>query len=269
LPQLRTLTGTVLLVDPDPLARAATAAEIEHLGLTVYAASGAADALAWCERTSTRVDILMTETPLPSMSGCELAERVGRLKPGVRCLFSTSTDHPALCEEIRTTVLVKPFEHQELVASLAELLSGSSAADEPVDSAAGVASYAPSTAARTILVVEDYAPTRLAISDALADAGHETVTVANVGEALRSARRMPVLDLLLCDARLPDGDGADLVRAVREIHSAARIILMSGASAPSRPRSAPPDAFLSKPFDLDTLVSTVDRVLGQPAGSGR
>lgn len=72
-----------------------------------------------------------------------------------------------------------------------------------------------------ILYVEDEAPNRALLRAVVARAGDATVRSATLLEApdLATARHVlatePV-DLVLLDVRLPDGNGLDLARAIRD-----------------------------------------------------
>jgi len=68
-----------------------------------------------------------------------------------------------------------------------------------------------------VLLVEDHADTRLALEKFLKALGHRTKVAQNMAEALLlgSAEREKI-DLLLSDIRLPDGDGWELLRQLRE-----------------------------------------------------
>ncbi|MFC0284608.1 response regulator [Camelimonas abortus] len=67
----------------------------------------------------------------------------------------------------------------------------------------------------TVLLVEDDAPTRERLRDALAGAsGFEVTEAGAVGEA-RAALARATPRVLLTDLKLPDGHGVDLIREVR------------------------------------------------------
>jgi len=79
----------------------------------------------------------------------------------------------------------------------------------------------------SVLVVEDDAPTRWRIVDALAQTGEFSVSeAANLGEA-RAALASAVPRVLLTDLQLPDGHGSDLIRAMRVRHPDMEIMVIS------------------------------------------
>jgi CheY-like chemotaxis protein len=126
-----------------------------------------------------------------------------------------------------------------------------------------------------VLHVEDEAPNR-----ALLRAVFSRTTVAAVREAtlleapdLETARRLlgeERVDVLLLDVRLPDGNGLDLARSLRD-HGPQRpvVIVMSASVLPSERDTAftsGADYFLAKPYVPADLVSLVAEQLR--AGEG-
>lgn len=78
-----------------------------------------------------------------------------------------------------------------------------------------------------VLLVEDDAPTRWRLQDALGAAGEFAVTaVATVTEA-RSHLCEAVPRVLLTDLQLPDGHGLDLIRETRHRHPETEIMVIS------------------------------------------
>ncbi|MFD1272385.1 PleD family two-component system response regulator [Streptomyces kaempferi] len=78
----------------------------------------------------------------------------------------------------------------------------------------------------TVLVVDDVADDRLAMSALLRRAGHEVVPVATAADALRALgtrlREGTLPDVLLVQVDLPDMTGFELCRGSRRIRSWAR-----------------------------------------------
>jgi DNA-binding response OmpR family regulator len=110
-----------------------------------------------------------------------------------------------------------------------------------------------------ILVVDDDETICELLDIALTDEGHEVRCAQTIGRALELIReRAP--DVILFDMRLPDGDGGQLVARYRELpHTGARLIAVSAISN-LREEAAEigVDAALSKPFDLENLLTLVD-----------
>jgi DNA-binding response OmpR family regulator len=114
----------------------------------------------------------------------------------------------------------------------------------------------------SLLVVEDD-PDLLALLELfLSEAGH-AVRIAPDGRAAleRVAERMP--DLILLDMRLPVMNGWEFARAFAQRHGRAApiIVLTAAENAQLRAAEIGADGWLAKPFDLDAVLSLVDRIL--------
>jgi DNA-binding response OmpR family regulator len=72
----------------------------------------------------------------------------------------------------------------------------------------------------TILVVEDHRPTRMFLADNLAADGYDLLEAESAAEAQRHMER-GYPDLAIVDLGLPDEDGLELLRLVRETDRAA------------------------------------------------
>lgn len=79
----------------------------------------------------------------------------------------------------------------------------------------------------SVLIVEDDAPTRWRISDALShEAEFQVVEAATLFEA-RQCVQASVPDVLLVDLQLPDGNGMELIRDVRQRSADTEIMVIS------------------------------------------
>jgi len=103
-----------------------------------------------------------------------------------------------------------------------------------------------------ILVVEDHADTRQGMALFLGVLGHQARFAQGLQEALGlAAVEEEPFDLLLCDLQLPDGDGWELLRCLREANRApAWAIALSGWGSDAdvaRSQAAGFRAHLAKP----------------------
>ena len=117
----------------------------------------------------------------------------------------------------------------------------------------------PSQTASTLrpfaLIVEDEQDTADAYREALRFSNVRALTVPTGRDALRLANEL-VPDLIILDYRLPDVHGRELCRAIRDNADLAHIpILVVTASPQDDPDSECPDAVLTKPCLLPTLLA--------------
>jgi signal transduction histidine kinase len=119
------------------------------------------------------------------------------------------------------------------------------------------------TGAARLLIVDDEAAQRHALSETLQVQGFETVGCGNAEAALAELRQRPV-DLLLTDLMMPGTDGIGLLRAAREIDPMLVVIIMTGegtiATAVEAMRSGAFD-YILKPFKLSAILPVLSRAL--------
>jgi two-component system cell cycle sensor histidine kinase/response regulator CckA len=121
----------------------------------------------------------------------------------------------------------------------------------------------------TVMLVEDDDPVRIFGARALRNKGY-TVIEARSGEAALELIRggAEKIDLLITDVVMPRLDGPGLIRQVREIHPAIKVIFISGyAEDEFRQRLDRDHAihFLPKPFSLKQLAGKVKEVMNDEA----
>ena len=114
-----------------------------------------------------------------------------------------------------------------------------------------------------ILLVEDHDPTRAVLAHLLARRNHHVVTASNVKEALALGHANE-FDVLVTDIGLPDGSGYDLMEAFDK-GGLVRGIALTGFGMEDdfeRSQKAGFDAHLTKPVQIGTLESALERMKG-------
>src|SRR6476619_1567351 len=113
-----------------------------------------------------------------------------------------------------------------------------------------------------LLLVEDHGDTARALARLLENRGFTTKTAPNIATALEAVGRED-FDLFLCDLGLPDGNGVDFIRKVRETWKTPAIALTGFGMQEDieRAQKAGFDAHLTKPVNLQKLEATMWRLL--------
>ena len=122
----------------------------------------------------------------------------------------------------------------------------------------------------TILLVDDDALIRRALTLALERIGHAVLTAENGLEGARQAREAAI-DLAIVDIHMPEMDGLELLVQLRATAPTLPVIVMSGGDQ-TRDLSLLKDvkllgatAALAKPFSLDELYGLVAAALAARA----
>jgi two-component system response regulator AtoC len=115
----------------------------------------------------------------------------------------------------------------------------------------------------TILIADDEAAMRRNLSDVLHEEGFETIEAANGTQALHLAiERMP--DLVLLDFKMPELDGLQVLKHIKERNSSVPVILFTAYGTSERPIEAMKLGaydYVEKPFDLEELLLIIHRAL--------
>jgi len=120
-----------------------------------------------------------------------------------------------------------------------------------------------------ILVVEDDAALREALTDTLELAGQRVVSAEN-GEAALALLGREKVDMVLSDVQMPGMDGHELLRRVKAVRPGIPFILMTAYGQIDRAVEAMRDGaadYLPKPFEPDRLMAVVARYLPAPDGN--
>ena len=120
----------------------------------------------------------------------------------------------------------------------------------------------PVASGRRVLVCDDELQILRALKLVLRAEGYEVVTAANMEEALDVAALSPV-NAAIVDLLLPDGDGIELCRRLREWSSMPIIVLSAVGEAEEKVRAlrGGADDYITKPFGRDELVARLEAVL--------
>lgn len=112
---------------------------------------------------------------------------------------------------------------------------------------------------QTLLIVDDDAPLRNRLARAMESRGFIVTTAASVAEGLEAADDAPPAYAVV-DLRLEDGNGLEVVEALRNARSDIRIVMLTGygniAAAVVAVKSGAID-FLSKPADADQIAAAL------------
>lgn len=119
-----------------------------------------------------------------------------------------------------------------------------------------------SAAPPKILIVDDEPPIRKLLRLGLDAHGYEVLEATNGKTALAMLAKSP--DLVILDLGLPDVQGLDLLRKLRELHEGLPIVVLSSRSDEAGKVEAldlGADDYVTKPFGMDELVARIRAAL--------
>jgi len=116
----------------------------------------------------------------------------------------------------------------------------------------------------TLLVVDDDADLREVVALAVQREGRRVVEAEDGREALDHILAQGTPDLILLDMNMPVMNGWELARELRArgLWRAPVIVITAAHDAERSAKEIGATGYLSKPFDVRTLISTVQRYLG-------
>nr|CRH05973.1 putative Response regulator receiver protein [Candidatus Magnetococcus massalia] len=120
-----------------------------------------------------------------------------------------------------------------------------------------------------ILVIEDDELFGIYLEEILSEAGHTMILAKNGQEGLKR-RQEGRFDLILTDIIMPEKDGIELLRDLRNMSPQPKIITMSGGGHGIFPGDVLPitkmlgaDYTLTKPFTKNELLPVIDSLLAK------
>ena len=116
-----------------------------------------------------------------------------------------------------------------------------------------------------ILVIDDQKVIGDLFDFTLGFGGHTISVVTNLQEALDCIRDKQI-DLVFLDMVMPDKDGIEVLKEIRQISSDLPVIVMSGYSVEDKKEKAiklGAKGFLKKPFELDDIKRVIKSAIGK------
>jgi len=259
----------VLIVADDAIARDATERLLASDGVELITAATAGEALD--QLAATTFDCVVLDLELPDRSGLEL---LADMAHGEQYAFPpvivysgralTQDEHRAL-ERLSHSIVIKGARSPERLLDEVTLFLHQVEARLPPDRRRMLRDARGRDAAldgRRILVAEDDVRNVFALTNVLEPCGAAVEIARNGREALDLLAARPDVDLVLMDIMMPEMDGLEATRRIRQDARFARlpvIALTAKAMADDRERclAAGANDYIAKPLDVDKLLSLV------------
>ncbi len=239
---------TVLVVeDQDEVRRLAVAVLKSFRYRTLEARSGG-EALVVAENYHGPIHLLLTDVVMPQVTGKQLADRLTVLRSEMKVLYMSGYTADVISRQgvldSGIECIQKPFTPEALGLNVRKVLG------EPQPRG-------------SVLVVDDEESIRKLFTRILTRAGYE-VNVAADGDQAEKILGAGSYDLMITDLVMPNREGIETIRAIRQIYPGLKIIAVSGAFGGRFLKTAAmlgADATLTKPVGPDHLVETVRNAL--------
>jgi DNA-binding NtrC family response regulator len=242
---------SLLVVDDEPDICANMADILRDAG---YRVDVAHDGLAALELVrQRRYDLALLDLKMPGMDGLELYRRIKQMGSGTVAIivtaYATSETAASALAAGAIRVLAKPVDLGQLLHLI------DTALDEPL-----------------VMLVDDDRDLCDSLWDLLRERGYR-VCLAHDGQQAAVRLKETSFHVVLIDMKLPDGDGQDLFRLVRQANPQARTVLITGFRSEveqviRQVQAEGADAVCYKPFDMDHLLHTVQSLAESRQRSG-
>ena len=244
-----------------------------------------------------RFDVLVTDFAMPGLSGADLIEQAGQIRPQLKALVITGYPNADGLAELppHTTILAKPFRRATLLAAVSSLLarrrkfrgrpwsqptkrqssirgierltSMSSDDDRRVDRRWHVIATGTSDAPRPVrplsLPVDDAPDVLTTTGVFLEAAGFDVVRACNGDAALASLASGQKFALLVTDYAMPGLNGVELAARALEKRLTLKVLIITGFPGTDGLSQLPPGvALLVKPFRRTELIARLKSWFG-------
>ncbi|WP_233992774.1 hybrid sensor histidine kinase/response regulator [Salinibacter altiplanensis] len=249
----------VLIVAPNETDRALLQQQTERWGMNATVFASGTEALQELDAEAP-YEVALVDEQLPTTSGSALAAQIREQSADtslpVVLLSPAQAASSGLAEP--TSRLHKPIKQSSLYDTLTGLLSvhedtAPSTEDTP---------SSPTASSHRVLLAEDNAVNREMTTQLLTKMGHEIHTAPDGMEALEAVREQ-TYDVILMDVQMPEMDGLEVTRRLRneDLPGEQPYVVALTASATEEDRrrclDAGMDAFLSKPIRRDDLAGVL------------
>lgn len=116
-----------------------------------------------------------------------------------------------------------------------------------------------------ILLVDDAAFMRMMLKDTLKKNGYENIVEAADGELAVAAYKAEKPDLVIMDITMPNKNGLEALKEIKEYDSDSKIVMCSAMGQESMVveaiRNGAKD-FIVKPFKAERVLKTVESIIG-------
>jgi signal transduction histidine kinase/CheY-like chemotaxis protein/ligand-binding sensor domain-containing protein len=208
------------------------------------------------------IDIIITDMQMPDMDGVEASKKIKAIHPNIPIVLlssignETQKEHPGLFEY----VLTKPVRQQALYNVIEAVLQKQQRVDGVVQHKNVLSADFATKYPLRMLVAEDNPLNQKLILRVLNKLGYQP-HLANDGQQVMDCMQKNVYDIILMDIQMPNMDGLQATRLIRQTYGDKPLILALTANAMNNDKEAcfkaGMNGYLSKPLKLKLLVEAL------------
>lgn len=260
-----------LVVDDNSTCRDVLKRQLERWNFVVTVAASGDEVLDLITNQKLSFDLLITDMQMPQMDGLELARVIRKDDKRLPIiLLSSMVDRRVEQDGPFTSVIAKPIRHAALHKHLLSIF-----VEEP-NTLAGIKEEKKTLTndfakqyPLTILIAEDNPVNQKLAERVLGKLGYVTGKVFNGREAVE-AQKLNHYDVILMDVQMPEMDGLEATKQIRQHCNRQPVIIAMTANAMQGDRemciNAGMDDYISKPFNQEELVEVLKKWASKKTG---
>lgn len=271
---------SVLIVDDNATSCSILTRQLTSWGMSTKAVSSGAEALHLLQQSTVAIDVIIVDMQMPEMDGLTLIQRINLLDMAQQIpvvLLSSSDSLPkSLYAHYRVVASVsKPVKERQLHRAIAKAFGTSDHRGHRRNEVEHVTQTELRALSATfplrVLLAEDNAVNQKVVQGMMASHGYRVDIAGNGHEAVEALMNQPY-DLVLMDVRMPEMDGLEATRCIRQQLPESRqpIIVAVTAEALEGDRerllSVGMDDYLSKPIRPNDLAKLLHRIAASISG---
>jgi PAS domain S-box-containing protein len=247
----RASLGTVVVAEDDDLIRDSLGNTLTQMGYEVLAASDGIEAVRRASDHDGPIAALVVDAVLPKQMGVAVARDIKAVHPGICVIYTSGYPRQVAMQEDLVGADCLFVQKPVAAEALHEMIQRARGANGRIES--------PPTRGR-VLVVEDSAAARMALSEYLKNEGWDVCSAESGSGAMELIHEQShPFDALLVDYSLPDIKGDELAGQIRTAMPKIAVVYMSGYP---ELELTPPGPNLDKPLDLQQLAATLGHLVG-------
>jgi len=274
----------VLVVDDNPTNREILDEQLSrwHMDVqTVPDGQTGIEKLCGAAAQGTPFALAVLDMQMPGMDGVQLARAIKKLpeiQKTILILLSSindQLDQAGMTHAGLEAQLTKPMRQSDLLVAIGRVMNRVSEQEVPQEDLTAQTQSDVNAQETLILLAEDNEINQMVATEILTQAGYRCDITNNGKEALE-ATTQKAYDLVLMDCQMPEMDGYDATRAIRQAEQENRVPGRNGKPLPiialtanalrgdyERCLAAGMDDYLSKPIDPGRLILTIQKFMAK------